>query len=292
MGAFDDIIAQYGGPTAAAAHSLVLRGPSPPDPSQTYRGIQGLIREGSSSAADFFSKLAALPGKVMNDPGLNILPMPMGLVMRGPSAAANAAKLAEQIGTKLDALKSAGGEVTPFEYSKAYLSSKYPNLYNTASSITENPNLPLKAAAQTLTPSGAIEINPYWEGAGTPRESQIHALGHELLHSLQTQRPAQDLTAYRQSIDDFMGSIKNKMEQPSGLTDDDVKAIRSRNQQLKISAVPGFDSSSPGSIRAAYQETQAYPAGRTAQATYNTFQNMTTSPWSRAAGAVKGWLGF
>ena len=46
------------------------------------------------------------------------------MVLRGPTAAVNAAKLAEQIGTKLDALKAAGGEVTPFEYSKAYLSSQ------------------------------------------------------------------------------------------------------------------------------------------------------------------------
>ena len=290
MGAFDDIIAQYG-PTAK---SPVLRGPSPPDPSQTYRGIQGLIREVSPSAADFFSKLAALPGKVMNDPGLSILPMPMGLVLRGPTAAANAATLAEQIATKLSAVKEAGGEVTPFEYSKAYLSSKYPNLYSVAPSIAEDPYLGRQgAAAVTGMPSGKIRVNPYFgELSEDHRGMQIQALGHELIHSLQAQRPEQDLTAYRQSLNDFMSRVKGTLSQTGGTSFEDVKSIADRSRELGIHGVPDFKLSNPDSVRTAYEETQAYPAGRTAQSTYNTFRNMTTSPWSRAAGAVKNWLGL
>ena len=289
MGAFDDIIAQYG----STNKSPVLRGLDPPDPSQTYRGIQGLIREGSSSAADFFSKLAALPGKIMNDPGLNILPMPMGLVLRGPTAAVNAAKLAEQIGTKLDALKAAGGEVTPFEYSKAYLSSKYPNLYAAAPSITENPNLSESIGGTTGMYTGMVQINPnaYIPPGWTPRQGQVESLGHELIHSLQAQRPEQDLAAYRERVSPLV-SDAFKVFREGGEGTPEFKSLTDRLNDAGVRNVLGFTRSNPESVLEAYQEGQAYPAGRTALSTYNTFQNMTTSPWGRAAGAVKNWLGF
>ncbi len=121
---------------------------------------------------------------------IGISPMPLGLVMRGPTGAANAAKIARE------AAMSLPKDASEAEAAIAYMRAKYPKIAAMVDGI-------YPARARHLnqnTPSGFEEVLGMFkpeentvhvnaEAKGVPFGGQVNTVGHELTHALQMHRP-------------------------------------------------------------------------------------------------------
>ena len=85
-------IAGEAGPELIIPLHPVLRGPSPPDTAERYRGFLGLLREDYPHVADWIEKTAQ---GIWNDPGLRMLPGPMAIEFEGEELGAMALRDAQ-----------------------------------------------------------------------------------------------------------------------------------------------------------------------------------------------------